>query len=210
MDSLANGTRDRHAGASFGDREHVRRRLDRIALDQVESQDERALPDSVRLRTDRRRRPRRRHRAAAGAAWPAALVSGAKKGTVPLSSKGQSPFSHRGRHTDIIRAMSDVTQILDAAKRGDPQAAAQLLPLVYDELRRLAAAKLAHEKPGQTLDATALVHEAYLRLVGPAASARWENPGHFFAAASQPMRRLLSSAARRHNHPPHRCRPRPT
>src|SRR6516225_2132033 len=101
----------------------------------------------------------------------------------------------------IFRVMSDVTQILSAIERGDPQAAAQVLPLVYDELRRLAAQKLAHEKPGQTLDATALVHEAYLRLVGdqPAAQARdpWNSRGHFFAAAAEAMRRILIEQTRR-------------
>src|SRR6516162_9793317 len=93
--------------------------------------------------------------------------------------------------------MSDVTRILGAIDQGDPHVAGQLLPLVYDELRRLAAAQLAHEKPGQTLDATALVHEAYLRLVGPADDHRWEGRGHFFAAAAEAMRRILVEAARR-------------
>ena len=98
--------------------------------------------------------------------------------------------------------MSDVTRILGAIADGDPRAADQLLPLVYDELRRLAAQKLAHEKPGQTLDATALVHEAYLRLVagGEASTPRephWDSRGHFFAAAAEAMRRILVEAARR-------------
>src|SRR5262245_16865359 len=93
--------------------------------------------------------------------------------------------------------MSDVTRILSAIEHGDPAAAAQLLPLVYDELRRLAAQKLAQEKPGQTLDGTALVHEAYLRLVGPADAARWRDQGHFFAAAAEAMRRILVESARR-------------
>jgi RNA polymerase sigma factor (TIGR02999 family) len=96
--------------------------------------------------------------------------------------------------------MSDVTQILSAIEQGDPKAAEQLLPLVYDELRNLAAAKLAHEKPGQTLQATALVHEAYLRLVGnppQSATTRWNSRGHFFAAAGEAMRRLLIMNARR-------------
>ena len=100
--------------------------------------------------------------------------------------------------------MSDVTQILAAIEQGDPQASEQLLPLVYEELRKLAGAKLAHEKPGQTLQATALVHEAYLRLVGPASgepSARrdpqWNSRGHFFAAAAEAMRRILIERARR-------------
>jgi RNA polymerase sigma factor (TIGR02999 family) len=91
--------------------------------------------------------------------------------------------------------MNDVTQILSAMERGDPHAAAQLLPLVYDELRRLAAQKLAHEKPGQTLSATALVHEAYLRLVG--SEQTWEGRVHFFAAAAEAMRRILVENARR-------------
>jgi RNA polymerase sigma factor (TIGR02999 family) len=92
--------------------------------------------------------------------------------------------------------MSDVTQILSAIEQGDPHAAAQLLPLVYDELRRLAAAKLAQEKPGQTLQATALVHEAYLRLVGGGDRA-WDSRGHFFAAAAEAMRRIVVETARR-------------
>src|SRR5436305_1992732 len=93
--------------------------------------------------------------------------------------------------------MTDVTRILSAIEQGDPHAAGQLLPLVYDELRKLAAQKLAHEAPGQTLQATALVHEAYLRLVGPADAERWENRGHFFAAAAEAMRRILVENARR-------------
>jgi RNA polymerase sigma factor (TIGR02999 family) len=97
--------------------------------------------------------------------------------------------------------MNDVTRILDAIRQGDPAAADQLLPLVYEELRRLAAQKLAQEKPGQTLQATALVHEAYLRLVasGNAAdprSAHWDNRRHFFAAAAEAMRRILVDNAR--------------
>jgi RNA polymerase sigma factor (TIGR02999 family) len=92
--------------------------------------------------------------------------------------------------------VSDVTNILAAIDRGELQAAERLLPLVYDELRRLAAAQLAREKPGQTLDATALVHEVYLRLVGPADERRWENRGHFFAAAAEAMRRILVEQAR--------------
>jgi RNA polymerase sigma factor (TIGR02999 family) len=104
--------------------------------------------------------------------------------------------------------MSEVTRILQAAQRGEPQAAEQLLPLVYDELRRLAARKLAHERPGQTLQATALVHEAYLRLVGnepsPTLSSEagshapdWNSRSHFFAAAAEAMRRILVESARR-------------
>ncbi len=95
--------------------------------------------------------------------------------------------------------MSDVTQILQSIDAGEPHAAERLLPLVYEELRKLAAAKLAHEVPGQTLDATALVHEAYLRLVGPAEREpqRWDGRGHFFAAAAEAMRRILVENARR-------------
>jgi RNA polymerase sigma factor (TIGR02999 family) len=91
----------------------------------------------------------------------------------------------------------DVTRILSAIEEGDPQAAEQLLPLVYDELRKLAAARLAHEKPGQTLQPTALVHEAYLRLVGPAEGQTWNSRSHFFAAAAEAMRRILIENARR-------------
>src|SRR3954447_21980197 len=100
--------------------------------------------------------------------------------------------------------MPPLTRILDAMSQGDPQASAELLPLVYDELRRLAAQKLAHEKPGQTLDATALVHEAYVRLVADEKAARtragdpgWANRRHFFAAAAEAMRRILVERARR-------------
>jgi RNA polymerase sigma factor (TIGR02999 family) len=93
--------------------------------------------------------------------------------------------------------MSDVTRILSAIEQGDPHAAGQLLPLVYDELRRLAALKLAHEKPGLTLNATALVHEAYVRLVGGDPARSWEGRRHFFAAAAEAMRRILVERARR-------------
>jgi RNA polymerase sigma factor (TIGR02999 family) len=93
--------------------------------------------------------------------------------------------------------MDEVTRILSAIERGDDQAAEQLLPLVYDELRKLAAQKLAQEKPGQTLQATALVHEAYLRLVGKEPARCWDGRGHFFAAAAEAMRRILVEKARR-------------
>jgi RNA polymerase sigma factor (TIGR02999 family) len=93
--------------------------------------------------------------------------------------------------------MNQVTRILSAAERGDPHAAEQLLPLVYEELRKLAAQKLAQEAPGQTLQATALVHEAYLRLVDAEPERRWDSRGHFFAAAAQAMRRILVDNARR-------------
>src|SRR5437867_4449574 len=106
----------------------------------------------------------------------------------------------------ILDRMSDVTRVLSAIEQGDPRAAEQLLPLVYDELRRLAAQKIAQEKPGQTLQATALVHEAYLRLVGTKATGaqqpaqpdpHWDSRGHFFAAAAEAMRRILVDKARR-------------
>src|SRR5215470_555729 len=93
--------------------------------------------------------------------------------------------------------MSDVTRLIDAAAAGDPNAAAELLPLVYDELRKLAARHRAGEKPGQTLQATALVHEAYLRLVGPDPGQPWNGRGHFFGAAARAMRRILVEGARR-------------
>ncbi len=93
--------------------------------------------------------------------------------------------------------MSDVTRILSQIEQGDPQAAERLLPLVYDELRKLAAVKLAQEKPGQTLQATALVHEAYLKLVDGQLSQHWNSRGHFFGAAAEAMRRILVDAARR-------------
>jgi RNA polymerase sigma factor (TIGR02999 family) len=93
--------------------------------------------------------------------------------------------------------MSEVTRILDQIQQGDPAAAEQLLPLVYEELRKLAAEKMVHERPGQTLEATALVHEAYLRLVGHGAGPHWNSRGHFFAAAAEAMRRILVGNARR-------------
>src|SRR5262245_4554073 len=93
--------------------------------------------------------------------------------------------------------MSEVTRILSRVESGDPAAAEQLLPLVYEELRKLAAARLAEEKPGQTLQATALVHEAYLRLVDVEKAQNWNSRGHFFAAAAEAMRRILVENARR-------------
>jgi RNA polymerase sigma factor (TIGR02999 family) len=93
--------------------------------------------------------------------------------------------------------VDNITHLLNAMEQGDPGAASQLLPLVYEELRRLAAHGLAQEKPGQTLEATALVHEAYLRLVGPEAEQRWNSRGHFFGAAALAMRRILVENARR-------------
>jgi RNA polymerase sigma factor (TIGR02999 family) len=93
--------------------------------------------------------------------------------------------------------MSDVTRILSQIEKGDPQAAEKLLPLVYDELRKLAAVKLAQEKPGQTLQATALVHDAFIRLVDQEQAQHWDNRGHFFSAAAEAMRRILVESARR-------------
>src|SRR5207253_3433991 len=93
--------------------------------------------------------------------------------------------------------MSAVTRILSASEQGDPRAAEQLLPLVYDELRKLAAQKMAQENPGQTLQATALVHEAYVRLVDRDEAQGWDSRGHFFAAAAEAMRRILVDSARR-------------
>ena len=99
--------------------------------------------------------------------------------------------------------MSQLTRILSAIEQGDPHAAEQLLPLVYEELRKLAAQKLAQEKPGQTLQATALVHEAYLRLVDVDQVQHWDSRGHFFAAAAEAMRRILIDHARRKRRPKH-------
>src|SRR5256885_9721720 len=97
----------------------------------------------------------------------------------------------------MLISMNEVTHILAAVERGDPHAAEQLLPLVYEELHRLAAQKLAGEKPGQTLQPTALVHEAYLRLVGTSAEPHFNGRGHFFAACAEAMRRILVAHARR-------------
>jgi RNA polymerase sigma factor (TIGR02999 family) len=99
--------------------------------------------------------------------------------------------------SDWVPAMNEVTRVLSAIEGGDPHAAEQLLPLVYEELRKLAAQKLAQEKPGQTLEATALVHEAYLRLVDVEKAQHWDSRGHFFAAAAEAMRRILIERARR-------------
>src|SRR5947199_501344 len=99
--------------------------------------------------------------------------------------------------------MSKVTRILSQIEEGDPQAAERLLPLVYDELRKLAAAKIAQEKPGQTLQATALVHDAYVRLVDVEKAQHWDSRGHFFAAAAEAMRRILIDQARRKRRPKH-------
>jgi RNA polymerase sigma factor (TIGR02999 family) len=101
-----------------------------------------------------------------------------------------------GNAVAIMQLMSDVTQLLDGIKRGDPQASAELLPLVYNELRRLAAEKMALERPGHTLQATALVHEAYLRLVDGCKGMQWDSRWHFFAAAAEAMRRIVINRAR--------------
>jgi RNA polymerase sigma factor (TIGR02999 family) len=137
---------------------------------------------------------------------------------VPVHSRSCFPFGFSsllaaagtGRYTPSTAlsltgfpAMNDVTRILSAIEAGDPQAAELLLPLVYDELRKLAAQKLAQEKPGQTLQATALVHEAYLRLVDVNEAQRWNSSGHFFAAAAEAMRRILVENARRRSRAKH-------
>ena len=103
---------------------------------------------------------------------------------------------HPSQELATLGHMSDVTRLIEAAAQGDRQAAADLLPLVYDELRHLATAKMAQERPGQTLEPTALVHEAYLRLVGTTPPQSWDSRGHFFAAAAQAMRRILVNRAR--------------
>jgi RNA polymerase sigma factor (TIGR02999 family) len=100
-------------------------------------------------------------------------------------------------HAVILDGMNDVTRVLSAIEQGDPHAAEQLLPLVYEELRKMAAQKMAQEAPGQTLQATALVHEAYIRLVGSDRAMHWDSRGHFFAAAAEAMRRILVENARR-------------
>ena len=117
---------------------------------------------------------------------------------VPLDSPEEepTPTSSPADHADLPRPTGDVTQILSAIEQGDGQAAEQLLPLVYDELRKLAAAKMSQEAPGQTLQPTALVHEAYIRLVDVDRVQQWDSRGHFFAAAAEAMRRILVENAR--------------
>lgn len=117
---------------------------------------------------------------------------------IPQDRAGEEPDG-----TAPARAAGDVTLILSRIEQGEPHAAEQLLPLVYDELRKLAAAKMAQEKPGQTLQATALVHEAYLRLVDETAPPRWDSRRHFYAAAAEAMRRILVEGARRKARPKH-------
>ncbi len=109
----------------------------------------------------------------------------------------QNPAGDESDRSAADHATGDVTLILSRIEQGEPQAAEQLLPLVYEELRKLAAAKMAQEKPDQTLQATALVHEAYIRLVDRTAPQRWDNRRHFFAAAAEAMRRILVEQARR-------------
>ena len=113
-----------------------------------------------------------------------------------MSTSSRRHAIAEGRRVAYSGGMSEVTRILSAIEKGDPHAAEQLLPLVYDELRKLAAAKLAQEKPGQTLQATALVHEAYLRLVDVNKAQEWNSRGHFFSAAAEAMRRILLNRAR--------------
>jgi RNA polymerase sigma factor (TIGR02999 family) len=116
-------------------------------------------------------------------------------GSAPTHRVYCGKIRHHRQTSGLV--MSEATRILSAIEQGDPHAAAQLLPLVYDELRQLAAHKLAQEKPGQTLQPTALVHEAYVRLVGTDKGLAWDHRGHFFAAAAEAMRRILIEAARR-------------
>jgi RNA polymerase sigma factor (TIGR02999 family) len=114
-----------------------------------------------------------------------------------LSRVGSSLSCHRKSPAGTVDLMNEITRILRKIEEGNPQAAAQLLPLMYDELRRLAAGHMANEAPYNTLNATALVHEAYLRLVGDDPTKPWDGRGHFFAAASEAMRRILVDRARR-------------
>ena len=116
---------------------------------------------------------------------------------VRLTAPWFPPAEISESHGGIIGVMTDVTQILSQIESGDPSAAEQLLPLLYEELRKLAAAKLAQEKPGQTLQATSLVHEAYIRLVDVEKAQHWNSRGHFFGAAAEAMRRILVDQARR-------------
>ncbi len=117
--------------------------------------------------------------------------------TVKTPPPRSPPFLQSAAVVVIMVSMNEVTRILSAIEEGDPHAAEELLPLVYDELRRLAAEKMAAERPGQTLQATALVHEAYLRLVDVETAQHWNSRGHFFAAAAEAMRRILIDNARR-------------
>src|SRR5215470_13546355 len=128
----------------------------------------------------------------------------ARRAIRPKQASFQPPPSESNRSArGRLPKMTDVTRILSAIEHGDPHAAEQLLPLVYDELRKMAAQKLLQEKPGQTLDATALVHEAYLRLMDAEGRKSWEGRGHFFASAAEAMRRILIDSARRKRRPKH-------
>jgi RNA polymerase sigma factor (TIGR02999 family) len=115
----------------------------------------------------------------------------------PSGIRSPRSWIRNGRRRILTVAMSDVTRILQRIETGDPSAAEQLLPLVYDELRKLAAARMAREAPGHTLQPTELVHEAYLRLMGGESAPQWDSRGHFFAAAAEAMRRILVDSARR-------------
>ncbi len=126
---------------------------------------------------------------------------GGAKDSEPLTDVGEDVPLHFS--SVWVPPMNEVTRILSAIDQGDPHAAEQLLPLVYQELRKLAAQKLAQEKPGQTLEATALVHEAYIRLVEVGEAQHWNSRGHFFAAAAEAMRRILVENARRKRGPKH-------
>src|SRR3954471_12194028 len=116
--------------------------------------------------------------------------------TIPSPSRKRWLHTMVGRNQYNLVSMTQITQVLERIQQGEPSAAAALLPLVYDELRKLAAQKMALEKPGQTFQATALVHEAYLRLVTVEPSQHWNGRGHFFAAAAEAMRRILVERAR--------------
>src|SRR5262249_38548768 len=118
-------------------------------------------------------------------------VRRARRLKIPEPVQGVQRGCSAGNCEPSVPSMSEVTRILSATEQGDPHAASQLWPLVYDELRKLAAQKLAHERPGQTLQPTALVHEAYLRLFGEGEAQHWDNRRHFFAAAAEAMRRIL-------------------
>jgi RNA polymerase sigma factor (TIGR02999 family) len=125
--------------------------------------------------------------------WDASLggLQGVQSSTFARGMGSVMAVAYRSPFFTARGPMSDVTRILSQIEAGDPQAAEKLLPLVYDELRKLAAAKLAQEKPGQTLQATALVHDAYIRLVDVAKAQHWDSRGHFFSAAAEAMRRIL-------------------
>src|SRR5262249_4287061 len=165
-----------------------------------------AGPRSARSRAGRQRSPgfpARRLVNSSGISSVAAMTCRLTRFGVPQPTRPRNPrqepggYDSRGPSSAVVPPMSEATRILSAIEQGDPSAAAQLLPLVYDELRRLAAQQLAQEKPGQTLQPTALVHEAYLRLVGAGAEQAWDSRGHFFAAAAEAMRRVLIDNARR-------------